>query len=68
MPALTADSTNTTLSGNDLQKDTSGTYYYTYDGREKQPTVIIKDGSAVIPASEYTVGYMASPFALYQTV
>ena len=54
---LTADSTNTTLSGNDLQKDTSGTYYYTYDGREKQPTVIIKDGSAVISASEYTVGY-----------
>ena len=54
---LTADALNTTLSGNDLQKDTSGTYYYTYDGSEKQPSVIIKDGSVVIPASEYTVGY-----------
>ncbi len=54
---LMADSTNVTLSGNDLQTDTDGTYYYTYDGSEKQPSVIIEDGSAVIPASEYTVGY-----------
>ena len=34
-----------------------GSYYYTYDGSEKQPSVIIKDGSVVIPASEYTAGY-----------
>ena len=55
---LTADALNTTLSGNDLQTDTiNGTYYYTYDGSEKKPSVIIKDGSVVIPASEYTVGY-----------
>ena len=55
---LAADSTTVTLSGNDLQTDTTdGTYYYTYDGSEKQPSVIIKDGSAVIPASEYTVSY-----------
>ena len=55
---LTADATNTTLSGNDLQTDTTdGTYYYTYDGTEKEPSVIIKDGSAVIPASEYMVSY-----------
>ena len=55
---LTADATNTTLSGNDLQTDTTdGTYYYEYDGSDKTPSVIIKDGSAVIPASEYTVAY-----------
>ena len=54
---LTADDTNTTLSGNDLQTDTDGTYYYTYDGNDKSPSVIVKDGSAVIPASEYTVSY-----------
>ena len=55
---LTADVTNVTLSGSDLQTDTAGgTYYYTYDGTEKQPSVIIKDGSAVISASEYTVSY-----------
>ena len=54
---LTADAANTTLSGNDLQADTDGTYYYTYDGSEKKPSVIIKEGSAVIPAGEYTVSY-----------
>ncbi len=54
---LMADSTNVTLSGNDLQTDTDGTYYYTYDGSEKQPSVIIEDGSVVIPASEYTASY-----------
>ena len=54
---LTADDTNVSLTGSDLQEDTDGTYYYTYDGSEKQPSVIIKDGSAVVPASEYTVSY-----------
>ena len=54
---LTVDATNVTLSGNDLQTGTDGTHYYTYDGTEKQPSVIVKDGSAVIPASEYTVSY-----------
>jgi len=28
-----------------------------YDGTEKKPAVTVKDGSTVIPASEYTVGY-----------
>ena len=55
---LAANATNTTLSGNDLQTDTTDrTYYYTYDGSEKKPSVIIKDGLAVIPAGEYTVSY-----------
>ena len=54
---LTVDATNVTLSGNDLQTGTDGTHYYTYDGTEKQPSVIVKGGSAVIPASEYTVSY-----------
>jgi hypothetical protein len=54
---LTADTTNTTLSGNGLQTDADGTYYYQYDGNDKIPSVIIKDGSAVIPASEYTATY-----------
>lgn len=48
------------LSGNDLKTDTSGTgtvYYYEYDGAEKTPTVVIKDGSAVIASGEYTVTY-----------
>ena len=57
---LTVDASNVELSGNDLKTDTSGTgkvYYYEYDGTEKTPTVVIKDGSAVIPASEYTVTY-----------
>jgi len=31
--------------------------YYFYDGKAKTPTVTVKDGSTVIPASEYTVGY-----------
>lgn len=30
---------------------------YTYDGSAKTPTVTVKDGSTVIPASEYTVSY-----------
>ncbi|MBD5133520.1 MAG: S-layer homology domain-containing protein [Clostridiales bacterium] len=46
-----------TLSGNDLQDDGSGNYSYVYDGAEKKPTVTIKDGEAVVPASEYTVSY-----------
>ena len=54
---LTLAPADVTLSGNDLQTDTDGTYYYMYDGTEKQPSVIVKDGSAVIPASEYTVSY-----------
>jgi len=31
--------------------------YYFYDGKAKTPTVTVMDGSTVIPASEYTVGY-----------
>ena len=57
---LTVDASNVELSGNDLKTDTSGTgkvYYYEYDGTDKTPTVTIKDGAAVIPASEYTVTY-----------
>jgi methionine-rich copper-binding protein CopC len=55
---LTADTANTTLFGSDLQTDAaSRTYYYEYDGSDKTPSVIIKDGSAAIPASEYTVAY-----------
>ncbi len=56
---LTLTDANVTveLSGNDLQTDADGTYYYTYDGSEKQPSVIIKDGSVAIPASEYTASY-----------
>lgn len=30
---------------------------YFYDGTAKKPTVTVKDGETVIPASEYTVGY-----------
>jgi endo-1,4-beta-D-glucanase Y len=30
---------------------------YDYDGTAKTPTVTVKDGETVIPASEYTVGY-----------
>ncbi len=48
---------NATLSGSDLQTDADGTYYYEYDGTEKKPSVIIKDGGATVPASEYTVSY-----------
>ncbi len=58
---LTADDANTTLSGNDLQQEADGTYYYAYDGTERKPAVTITttmNGSAVtIPASEYTVSY-----------
>ncbi len=54
---LTVDGTNATLSGSDLQTDANGTYYYEYDGTEKKPSVIIKDGGATVPASEYTVSY-----------
>jgi methionine-rich copper-binding protein CopC len=55
--ALTDANVTVELSGNDLQTDTDGTYYYTYDGSEKKPSVIIEDGSSVIPAGEYTVSY-----------
>ena len=57
---LTADGTNVTLSGSDLETDTSVTpnvYYYLYDGTDKTPTVIIKDDGAVVPSGEYTVSY-----------
>jgi methionine-rich copper-binding protein CopC len=54
---LTVDDTNATLSGSDLQTDANGTYYYEYDGTEKKPSVIITDGGATVPASEYTVSY-----------
>ena len=30
---------------------------YTYNGSERKPTPTVKDGSTVIPSSEYTVGY-----------
>jgi hypothetical protein len=30
---------------------------YVYDGKEKKPTVTVKDGSTTIPTSEYTVTY-----------
>ena len=55
--ALTDANVTVELFGNDLQTDADGTYYYKYDRSEKKPSVIIKDGSAVIPASEYAVGY-----------
>ena len=55
--ALTDANVTVELSGNDLQTDADGTYYYKYDGSDKTPSVIIKDGSAVIPASEYAVSY-----------
>ena len=54
---LTDANMTITLSGNDLQDDGSGNYSYVYDGTDKKPTVTIKDGAAVIPASEYTVSY-----------
>ena len=56
--ALTDSNVTVELSGNGLQTDTAnGTYYYEYDGSDKTPSVIIKDGSAVIPTSEYEVSY-----------
>ncbi len=55
--ALTDANVTVELSGNDLQTDADGTYYYEYDGSDKTPSVIIKDGSVVIPASEYTATY-----------
>ncbi len=55
--ALTDANVTVELSGNGLQTDADGTYYYQYDGNDKIPSVIIKDGSAVIPASEYTATY-----------
>ena len=30
---------------------------YEYDGKEKQPTVTVKDGETIIPSTEYTVSY-----------
>ncbi len=54
---LAAGDANVELSGGGVQKDTDGTYYCAYDGSEKEPSVIIKDGSAVIPAGEYAVRY-----------
>ncbi len=57
---LTADATNVTLSGNDLQtENTAGAvvYYYAYDGTDRTPTVTVMDGGAVVPAGEYTVTY-----------
>ena len=53
---LTADASNVTLSGSDLQQDAKG-YFYTFDGAEKRPAVAISDGTAVVPAVEYTVSY-----------
>ncbi len=55
---LTVDGTNATLSGSDMETDDDdGTYYYVYDGTEKKPSVVIKDGGATVPASEYEVSY-----------
>ena len=36
---------------------TLGNTSYSYDGKEKKPTVTVKDGETTIPASEYTVSY-----------
>ena len=44
------------LTGNGLQTDGNG-YYYEYDGAEKTPAVVIKDGSEPISTGEYTVTY-----------
>lgn len=41
---------------------------YSYDGTAKTPTVIVKHGSAVIPASEYTVSYSGNTNAGTATV
>lgn len=30
---------------------------YEYDGKEKKPTVTVKDGETIIPSTEYTVSY-----------
>lgn len=30
---------------------------YTYDGTTKEPTITVKDGDTLVPASEYTVSY-----------
>ena len=55
---LMASNTNATLSGSDIETDpTDGTCYYVYDGTDKKPSVIIKDGTATVPASEYEVSY-----------
>ena len=56
---LTADASNVTLSGSDLQQDAKG-YFYTFDGTEKRPDVTISDGTAAVPAVEYTVTYSGS--------
>ena len=45
------------LSGGGLKQNADGTYYCDYDGTAKRPDVVVKDGSTVIPASEYTVSY-----------
>ena len=46
-----------TLSGNDLQKDTDGTYYYEYDGTEKTPAVTVTADGATLAPSNYSVSY-----------
>ncbi|MBP0955301.1 MAG: InlB B-repeat-containing protein, partial [Oscillospiraceae bacterium] len=47
----------------ELSQDT-----YTYDGTAKQPTVTVKDGTTVIPASEYNVEYSSNTNAGTATV
>ena len=46
-----------TLSGNDLQTDTNGTYYYEYDGTEKTPAVTVTADGTVLAPSDYSVSY-----------
>lgn len=43
-----------TVSNPTIELDPSS---YTYDGNEKKPAVVVKDGSTVIPAGEYTASY-----------
>lgn len=43
-----------TVSNPTIELDPSS---YTFDGNEKKPAVVVKDGSTTIPATEYTVSY-----------
>ena len=54
--ALNVAAASVELTGNGLQTDGNG-YYYEYDGAEKTPAVVIKDGSEPISTGEYTVTY-----------
>lgn len=45
-----------TLSGGNLQ-GTAGSYYYVFDGTDKEPNVTVMDGGTLIAATEYIVSY-----------